>query len=209
MNPEVITFRYEGQKVRVFFSDDSRPCWSVADVCKIMGIEDIESSFESIPEDERAKISLPKSRGCLLEPVVYKPGLHKLIAKGSEEVSTPFKQRIETKVIGSIKRKRMRRTCPSDAVSMMQRDIDRINSMMPKIPEIDRIDEVERMRRYAGLDRLDEIIAMSKPVGMEDVLLRTGKLAMAEDPFCWNPSWNVRDLPEPAIRRLTGQKLGR
>ena len=101
MNNELQVFTYEGAEVRTLMHDGA-PWWVLADVCRVLEIQNPSQMAQRLDEDERRPMSGIGRQGKTW--CVNEPGLYSVILRSDKPQAKAFKRWVTHDVLPAIRR---------------------------------------------------------------------------------------------------------
>ena len=100
---DIIPFEYEGRPVRVVERDGE--AWFVAaDVCAVLGLEQVTRAIDSLDDDERALTEIKGADGRLRQTnLISEPGMWRLVMRSHKPQAKPFQRFVTHDVLPSIR----------------------------------------------------------------------------------------------------------
>lgn len=98
-------FDYGEQRIRTVVDLDGEPWFVAADVCAVLGLEQVSRAMTRLDEDQHTstQITGPNGRTVTVN-IVSEPGLYDLIIRSDKPEARPFRRWVTSEVLPSIRR---------------------------------------------------------------------------------------------------------
>ncbi len=95
-------FNYEGQEVRTVMVNDE-PWWVLADVCRILGINNSRDVVARLDKDEKGVGQIDPPGGKQNMTIINESGLYNVILRSDKPEAKPFRKWVTSEVLPSIR----------------------------------------------------------------------------------------------------------
>ena len=97
-------FNYEGNEVRTVMKD-GEPCWVLADVCQVLGIQNNRNAARRLDDDEKNTVHLAGGiRGNPNMTIINESGLYKVILRSDKPEAKKFTRWVTHEVLPTLRK---------------------------------------------------------------------------------------------------------